>query len=269
MKGVESRACGVHCYFPFVYTFYEEGGIRNFGMMGREVTPLRSMAAYACAVHCLSGMDYLGDLEGVDPAIRLARVFGESIRHTPCADGQRHTECAGYFGGKRLIVLYTGKVQAGADGPARSARRAYRGHRRPAAGAFRRRHAADPRRHDLRLVPPPRRIAKRLKTATPAMELYVRAWQPAPPPRPASAIVLHYVFSRTPCRTSAQRYLLDEATARSLPITVRIFNLSSSAEQVTAELQLPVGPGCRPGPERTPLAPREAGSSGGKEPRGA
>jgi len=46
MKAVEARACGVARYFAFVYPFYEENA-NNFGMMGREGTPLRSMAAYA------------------------------------------------------------------------------------------------------------------------------------------------------------------------------------------------------------------------------
>ncbi|MBN8526781.1 MAG: hypothetical protein J0M02_15725, partial [Planctomycetes bacterium] len=73
-KGVESRVCGVARYFPFVYVHYEEGP-KCFGMMGRDGTPLRSMAAYAASVAVLSGARYAGDLQGVDGPARLARVF--------------------------------------------------------------------------------------------------------------------------------------------------------------------------------------------------
>ena len=45
-KAAESRACGVARHFPVVYVYYEEGR-KNFGMMGRDATALRSMAGYA------------------------------------------------------------------------------------------------------------------------------------------------------------------------------------------------------------------------------
>ncbi|MCX7009191.1 MAG: hypothetical protein NTY53_18420, partial [Kiritimatiellaeota bacterium] len=74
-KAVEARACGVHGFFPFVLTFYEEGGSKSFSMFGREVTPLRSFAAYAWCAATLSGRDYCGDLRTDDAHVRLARVF--------------------------------------------------------------------------------------------------------------------------------------------------------------------------------------------------
>ena len=40
---IEALASGVASYFPFVFVYYEEGA-KNFGMMGREATPLRSMS---------------------------------------------------------------------------------------------------------------------------------------------------------------------------------------------------------------------------------
>ena len=88
MKGVEARACGIARYFPFVYPFYEERE-NNFGMMGREATPLRSMAAYLQLVSRLAHKKYLGTLASVEPAVPRARVFGDD----------RET----------LAVLYTGK----------------------------------------------------------------------------------------------------------------------------------------------------------------
>jgi hypothetical protein len=75
MKAVEARACGIARYFAFVYPYYEENE-NNFGMMGREATPLRSMGAYAQMAHALAGLDYLGDLRVSDKAFQRARVFG-------------------------------------------------------------------------------------------------------------------------------------------------------------------------------------------------
>ncbi len=91
MKAIEARACGVARYFPFVFPFYVEGA-NNFGMMGAEGTPLRSMAAYTQAILRLSGATYVGDLQG--SPVR-ARVFSRGAN--------------GY-----CIVFFTGQVNAGA-----------------------------------------------------------------------------------------------------------------------------------------------------------
>jgi hypothetical protein len=78
MKAAEAKACGVERYFAFVYPYYEEGD-QNFGMVGREATPLRSMAAYVAMAARLAGKEYLGDLE-VDAVagVELTRVFGDA-----------------------------------------------------------------------------------------------------------------------------------------------------------------------------------------------
>ncbi len=94
MKAVEARACGVARHFPFVFPYYEENEA-NFGMMGKEGTPLRAMAAYAQAIHELAFRQFIGDLRCDDPAVRRARVF---IR-----------------GEQALIVLYTGVTAPGAS----------------------------------------------------------------------------------------------------------------------------------------------------------
>ncbi|MFA5206141.1 MAG: hypothetical protein WC708_17225 [Lentisphaeria bacterium] len=92
MKGVDARACGVAGYFPFVYAYYEEVGTdSNFGMMDRDVTPLRSMAAYAFSVSRLAGLDYLGDLGPLPPELVKARVFADPARQTA------------------VVVLYSGR----------------------------------------------------------------------------------------------------------------------------------------------------------------
>ena len=93
MKGVEARACGVARYFPFVYPFFEET-TNNFGMMDRQLTPLRSLASYAQMIRVLARHPYLGDLRHSVSALQRARLFGD---------------------GKELIaVLYTGQPDAAA-----------------------------------------------------------------------------------------------------------------------------------------------------------
>jgi len=91
MKGVESNACGVDRYFAFVYPFFEEN-TQNFGMMDRQGTPLRSMAAYAQMIRILSRKQYEGDLKNDVPALIRARVFGD--------------------GESNVVVLYTGRPGA-------------------------------------------------------------------------------------------------------------------------------------------------------------
>ncbi len=92
MKAVEARACGIARYFAFVYPFYTEhdATYNNFGMMGQEHTPLRSMAAYVNCVAELSGWSYAGNLKITDHAVLLAPVFAK--------------------GNRRTTVIYTGKA---------------------------------------------------------------------------------------------------------------------------------------------------------------
>ncbi|MGC8638857.1 MAG: hypothetical protein ACP5XB_03135 [Isosphaeraceae bacterium] len=76
MKGVEARACGIACYFPFVYPYYDENN-SNFGMTDRRGTPLRSFAAYAQMIRVLGNEHFLGDLRHQPPGVVRARVFGD------------------------------------------------------------------------------------------------------------------------------------------------------------------------------------------------
>jgi hypothetical protein len=92
MKAVESRACGVARFFPFVFPYYVEGA-NNFGLMGQEGTPLRSMAAYTQAIARLSGATYVGDLQG--SPVRT-RIFSRGTN--------------GY-----VLVFYSGVASAGAS----------------------------------------------------------------------------------------------------------------------------------------------------------
>ena len=219
-KAIESRACGIARYFPFVYTHYEEGP-KCFGMMGREATPMRSMAAYAMAVRTLSGTHYLGDLTGITGPVTRARVFA--------ADAS----------GLRIAVLYAGAPVATASahlpGPALRA-----------AGA------------DGRALPiidgaisladgmayvwlDAAGTTAAINTDTAAAKLYAIAQQPLMQTRLASPVVLQFIAQKTPARASARRYLVDQETAHALPIHARLENLSSEAITAHPALTLPGG----------------------------
>ena len=47
--------------------YYQESG-HNYGLTGREHTPLRALAAYAAAIRFLRGKTYIGDLPNKDGA---------------------------------------------------------------------------------------------------------------------------------------------------------------------------------------------------------
>ena len=66
-KAIEGKACGVSQFYTFIYYYYDENQ-NNFGMMDRNFTPMRSMAAYVGAIRQLAGFEYAGDLpvQGVD-----------------------------------------------------------------------------------------------------------------------------------------------------------------------------------------------------------
>ncbi len=73
-KTVESRACGIERFFPFLFIPYSEAG-RNYGMLDKNYSPLLLFAAYAQAVRALSNLSYVGDLAVVHASIKRARVF--------------------------------------------------------------------------------------------------------------------------------------------------------------------------------------------------
>ena len=217
-KAVESRACGVARYFPFVYVYYEEGK-KNFGMMGRDATPLRSMAAYAACIQTLSDTKYLGDIQGLDRPVKLARVFG-SPGDANC-----------------VAVIYTGVVAPGAEipFPIKAVR---------VAGADGRALA-----FDNQAVPIPdglvyvylnrASLTGKLDTKTHAMSLYQIGQHPLIQERRASPLVFQFLPQETPSRASARGYLITQELAHKLPVSVRISNLSSVPVSVTLEIALP------------------------------
>ena len=219
-KGVESRACGVARYFPFVYTHYEEGP-KCFGMMGREATPMRSMATYAMTVRTLSGLHYVGDLTGVSSPVQLARVFAQDATSP------------------QVVVLYAGPSDAAAVAklPVAALR---------AAGADGRALALTD--GSLSLADGLAYVwidatvaATHVKTDTTAARLYAIGQHPLEQQRLASPIVLQFLAQHTPARASARRYLVSMETAHVLPLRARIQNLSQEAITVHPALTLPGG----------------------------
>lgn len=98
MQSVESKACGIARYFPFVYPEYSErSGSRHYGMLDSRGTPLRTLAATAQVAHMLSGAKYLGDLPlGDMQNVSRLRVFSHPAKE-----------------GLAIVVAYTGEVAAG------------------------------------------------------------------------------------------------------------------------------------------------------------
>ena len=70
----EFRALGIERFFAFQIKFYDEY-LNNFGMMDRNSTPMRSMAAYFHAVRELANRAYVGDLK-IPGAVR-SRAFSD------------------------------------------------------------------------------------------------------------------------------------------------------------------------------------------------
>ena len=226
-KAVETMACGVARYFPFVYVYYEEGN-KNFGMMGREATPLRSMAAYAMCIRALSGKEYLGDIPagtaGLDASVKIARVFGNAL-----GSGTAANEC--------VAVLYTGRLDAqakisfpikikraaGADG--RNIALSDQGLPIPDGMAYAWMALSD--------------VQAKLKTDTFAKRLYELGQHPLIQQRRASPLVLQFLAEQTPSRASARRYLVTQETAHEFPLNVRVHNLSQAPILFTPEVSLP------------------------------
>jgi hypothetical protein len=74
-NAAEFKACGIDRYFAFLYVYFLQGDKDDFGMLARNHTPRRSLAAYAQMARLLGNATYIGDLPIGDPRSKLARVF--------------------------------------------------------------------------------------------------------------------------------------------------------------------------------------------------
>lgn len=202
-KAIEALACGVARHFAFVYPYYEEQN-QNFGMMGRENTPLRSMAAYCAAAKYLAGKKYLGDIKPADDKIRRLRVFGD----------QRES----------IAVAYTGQVDAGAtvslDLPVQRA-----------AGIDGRELTVTDGRTPVPdgltyLWLDAEQLSGKLESETAAMRLNRAAGQAVPPRNAAAPVVLRFQIDPDCVTPSSAGYTVKTARIAALPLVVRAFNLS-------------------------------------------
>ena len=211
MKAIEARACGISRYFAFCLPYFDRFG-SNFGMMGKNCTPLRSMAAYVNCVAELSGWSYVGNLKINDPAVRLAPVFAR--------------------GDRRTAVVYTGVANPhatlgtvlqnisirGIDG-----RRLHRN----AAGSI-------PIPDGLvYLRGTAATFAGKIQTDTQAGRLYALSRRPPPEPRRHSPIILQ--LARAPGVWSARSYVLSNAS--NTPMVVHVWNLADHAKTVALTLR--------------------------------
>lgn len=216
MKAVEAKACGMARYFAFVYPFYEEGQ-NNFGMMDRQATPLRCLAAYAQAARALAQHAYLGDLKHDEPAIRRARVFARQDA--------------------AVAVLYTGRVAPEAavkiDLPVRRIEGIDGRELRPASPGT---------------VPVPdgmvyigldrSELGDRLNPKTKAMDLSQAAAKPVPSRRRPSPIIFRYQWDQRLLEATSNGYRFRAEMPPKMPIGVRVFNLSQQAQELTVQLAL-------------------------------
>lgn len=214
-KGVEAKACGVAHYMPFCLAFYEEGGIKSFSMMGKEVTPLRSMGAYVQSVRALAGLDYAGDLD-VAGAIKT-RVFAD-----PANAAQRVAVIFTNDIGTKNITLPASATRAETmDGRALTISNNSIQVSGGMAYVWFDAAAVDAKLHRNTL----------------AAELLAASRKPAPVAAPASPVVLRYVVDPTQESPSMAKYLLSQDTAAHWRVKVNAYNLSDQPEQVTLQIQ--------------------------------
>ena len=223
MKAVESRACGIARYFAFVYPFYEERG-NNFGMMGRQATPLRSMAAYARLTRLLAHKRYLGDLRpGSDGATgRLARVFGDdretvAVLYTGQADPEAKWELG--LAIERAEGIDGRVLEVADDGPV------------PVPDGL------------VYVWLDPKKLGDRLQTDTSAARLSGIGPKAPPRPNPPSPIVLRYQFSADAVEARSEGYRVKATPPGAVSFVVRVFNLAEEPRELTLDARLDDGGG--------------------------
>ncbi|MFH1267378.1 MAG: hypothetical protein ABIK89_16765 [Planctomycetota bacterium] len=216
MKAVESRACGIARYFAFVYPFYEERD-NNFGMMGRRATPLRSMAAYARLASLLAHKRYLGDLNSDDAALQRARVFGDdreavAVLYTGRADPEA----------KLKLDLPVQRIE-GIDGRALEAAE----------------DGSVPVPDGLVYVwLDPAKLGGRLQADTAAMRMSSIEPETAQRRQAPSPIVLRYQFDTATVAAMSEGYRVKAQPPGKMPLTVRVFNLSTEPRDLRLALRL-------------------------------
>jgi len=234
MKAVEARACGVARYFAFVYPYYEENE-NNFGMMGREGTPLRAMAAYVQAARRLAGAEYVGDLPIGDPRVLRSRVFQQgSTMWAVVYTGKPDPHCRVRL--PQEVLPGTG-AQTKLAKPQKPLAEAIDGRLLPvdAEGNV-------PVPDGLVYVPlDPEGAKARAKTTTPASRLWAIGRAPSPSRGTPSGLIARYEFDRQHVEPVSQGYRLRAGSGEKLPFRVRLYNLADRPAKVAVRLELSAG----------------------------
>ena len=217
MKAVEARACGIQRHFPFVYPYYEEND-NNFGMSGREGSPLRSMAGYAQFVRAVAHKRYLGDWQPLPESVVRARVFGDDQQ--------------------AVVILYTGKMDAGAELPmdVKADRIEGLDGRVLEASAAGRVPVPD----GLTYVwLPASQLGERLNRNSAAMQLWPSSQEQAPRRTATWPVVMRVEMQPQVMSAVTEGYRVKQDAVAALPVHVRVFNIGPDVEQVKIELLSP------------------------------
>lgn len=217
MQAVVAKACGVGRHFAFIFGFYNENS-NNFGMMGQEKTPLRSMAAYANTVRRLSGKDYIGDVKA-DGALR-AMAFATKGGRTATV-----VAWSGESGKAGAVAKLEAKALSaeGIDG---------RPFNFAEDGSF-------PIPDGLSYVEVPiESLGSSLNANTGAMELLRVSKLPWKPSQPQSPLVLRNMPEGGKALLSQRGYMVSNENGGGYPLKIRLFNLSAS--KAVAELSVAV-----------------------------
>lgn len=215
-KGVIAKACGIAHYFPFCMPFYEEGGVKSFSMIGKDLTALRSMAAYAQQVRVMSHQQYVGDLplrvgKGVtamtfagDAGPLLVVLTADTLDATPVALPIKPLRVEAVDGRSCEPMLQWSIT----DGIA---------------------YAWIDRAAGMSL----------LKTDTTAMQQQKMAKTSVKQAVKAYPIVMQHEPDIAQVNCSPARYIILPGQASAMKLTVKVSNLDTRAHHVTLKLQLP------------------------------
>ncbi|MDR1280163.1 MAG: hypothetical protein LBK99_05010 [Opitutaceae bacterium] len=232
----EMKALGIARIFPFVMPYYPETG-KNFGMVGKDGTPLRSLGCYAYAIKTLANRACIGDLRlpqnppKTTPAILLARVFSYPESDDAVAMLWSGPETAPGASIALDLPLEAIREVRGIDG--RLLDRKNNNH--------------IPLTDGLTWVHLDRRSLEKsgnLIVDTEAMRLLGLAHQPDPGRLPPSPVVLQFTPDPTRLTFAPEVCLINLGSLESVPIDIRAVNLDSgNAQTLTVSLHAGALPG--------------------------
>lgn len=219
---VEARSSGIEQYFPFVLVAYTEHKTKNFGMLDRQGTPVRSLAAYAQAIAALSHGKYIGDIAlGEGFRTRVFSKGGDLATLVVMRRDGAEASAAVPFAISDLRGVDGRSLHVSESGPQRI----------PDGMAYITAKLSD--------------VTPHLDTATRAMELTRLAQAPAAPAQPPSPIILAPSIASADLAASIRGYEVPEKLS-AVDIKVRVSNLSSETATVTVKFQTAGSPAASP-----------------------